>query len=1419
MSDFEAYASPWPSAAYSAEFFSSVTFRSVSELTYPTIAPEKSLVSFVFEVDVPANAAATVILPGEVIPHLSDVLNISSEMRHAYTQGMRSVAIHLSLPSGDIWRRYHFSKITLFKVINNKKIAIFAAQKLSHHIVSLNSMPTVLRERFLSQRIFTSIRGFHVTDFPLWKLSDLMEETWIEEDIMNALAELTYFKRAALTPSQNPPPYLYLPTKFLVDARYLFNQSPRVYSPELLSFRRRMLSTTVDLISLLSWLQDHYSAYILSDANLLHGDSLGHLAEVNDLVVLQWILAGIPRASPRSVREISVPQQNNTGITASTRWTSSTSGDFRNQALQDLIHYDQIASELTTAFVDWAEPCIPIDDSSEAPAFCGYADFNMYTPLETHPIHQFLTETRIRDIPVKPCGFTGKISLVDSLPSASLDVGHVNLELEDHEKPSSLQFSPRLPNFEIKLPRTPSDDKSIIDLISPPSSLKSKSKTLLPDHYIDLTSPSPSCNRSGVTSRPPLFKRSRTDSIEFISLPTTPEASLKAPPVLLPVTRLAVVKRARSDSIKIISDRILAKSDFKPLPSLHPPPTRRLPAVKRARTGSIEIIPPPTSAKLDLKPDVKFQRTDTPVSGVIRVGSFFKTWEAAQYAIYEREAALGHKWIRNQTKMKNNSICRITFRCHRQSTHTPKNSMAIDPSDRRRGQSSRVGCQAHVNVCKNPGGWHVSTIAFEHNHDRSIPIGGTISRPPTHEQRAAITDLARIPNLRRSQVMDIVKNHPEFSKPLEPRQISNIITKARSDSRNEISAAGGDFIAILAALKEKSDTAGWNYDVLTDETNTVTAVFWQSDTQVELGRRFHDILLNDNSYNRNNCGYPLNLGIIVDSYGKSRNVFQVIHAREDAQTHSWVLRCHVKSARAEPEVFGSDRDAALIRSATETLPTSLHIYCLHHTQGNVVQHSRRLLGASFGSFMQDFWATYRAVSPEEFDRLWNQLTSTYSAIKEYLDTELYPCRKQWAWAWISTTFTAGVRTTGRVESENRVTKAAVGAKTSAKQLYDFLNERSLQQTQQDYQRVRDSSRKQHDRPIESIFPGPLALLREHAGPFALHTCYGQMELSLTYRTDVVQLPDGIRHWNEYAIKTSTELGFNWEGGEERHGINAFTNDKAYISTRWLLRLISNRGHHIKHLLRVTRIGTSTIHYVAILSGGQYICDCCLKFHIGLVRARWYQNPDLDVSKVSAISLENVRLQQSREDVNFAQHAAVPMSNPLDAPIQARRTDTLPARAVFHETQAAIRNLSAHVQTQEHLDNLLEKIYSIQQDHNEELRRERLQDPLTIEHKEVEEVALYGRGKAGLKVGTAVSVVSLDIIARRALGFTGLRRIPDHDVAYIIEENFIDRHDSATSNPPTSRSLLPRSAAGSPQQGKWSTRTSSAVGVMDRDHQP
>lgn len=174
-----------------------------------------------------------------------------------------------------------------------------------------------------------------------------------------------------------------------------------------------------------------------------------------------------------------------------------------------------------------------------------------------------------------------------------------------------------------------------------------------------------------------------------------------------------------------------------------------------------------------------------------------------------------------------------------------------------------------------------------------------------------------------------------------------------------------------------------------------------------------------------------------------------LHQKEDTETHIWVLQEHLKGAEAPPEIFGSDRHPSLIAAARATIPTALHIYCLHHLTGNIAQNLRVKLGSDWGDFQQHFWAVYHAVSPDEFDRLWDLLTTRYPIAQPYLDEELYPCRQRWAYAWVGTVFTAGVRTTGRMESENRVNKAIGGPKKSIFQLYDGLNVRTNDQTQLD----------------------------------------------------------------------------------------------------------------------------------------------------------------------------------------------------------------------------------------------------------------------------------------------------------------------------------------------------------------------------------
>ncbi|KAG1856274.1 hypothetical protein C8R48DRAFT_566547, partial [Suillus tomentosus] len=180
-------------------------------------------------------------------------------------------------------------------------------------------------------------------------------------------------------------------------------------------------------------------------------------------------------------------------------------------------------------------------------------------------------------------------------------------------------------------------------------------------------------------------------------------------------------------------------------------------------------------------------------------------------------------------------------------------------------------------------------------------------------------------------------------------------------------------------------------------------------------------------------------------------------------------------------------------------------------------------------------------------------------------------------------------------------------------------------------------------------------------------------------------------------------------------VNNFGNDTAYIGTKWLLRLLASRGLEVIHLLKVMNRGTRATHFLAMLPENLYACDCCmgmnlgipcrhyfqvltrmptLSFHIGLVRARWYQDQSLDVTIIPVISLDNVARGTSLR--SQPQNSLVNVSNPLDSSAPHLRpgsqpTRTLNAREVYHEAQEALKPLLNGVITQEDLDDLKEEL--------------------------------------------------------------------------------------------------------------------------------
>ncbi|KDQ25023.1 hypothetical protein PLEOSDRAFT_1067696, partial [Pleurotus ostreatus PC15] len=897
--EYETYSRPSSTQKYSSEYFSTLTFAQAANLDYPPILPLNSIPSWVWHTDVPGSASANLVLPSDIVPHLADLQPILKKMPEAFNLGSRSVILKIVANGEEKHVHYHFAKINLFRLINNNEIAVNSAQRLVRELST--SLPAASLVHLQQQRVSAPIHGFFGSAFPLWKLGCLLDENWLEEDVLNAIAEMTYFCEAARSPVPTRiPSILYLPTSFFNDTKQLFTlPTGRAYSAELLNLRCRLEQTAVSAIGFIVWHADHFAAYYTAGAGqLYHGDSLSLPPHTELLEMLKWVFDGLwtEFEAPGEIIQGAVGQQGSgnggdgsCGVAAHNfiessidptipRWQGQYSANFRMRMLLDLVIYHEIATVAAEASLqNWWFPCIELVGYQEISGFTGYQDFNMYAPTPSHPIYAFLARER----PTLSI-FIPSLPLVDGLDTAQITHGTAMSPLP----------SPFGQKMQVKLERSPS-----LEILT------------------DFQPVTPTFR--GVKREP---------SVEIISPTSSHTRNLKA--------------RFRSPSITIISP---------------PKPTKK----QRKMKQELDDIKP---SALTWKQEIDLASRDISVAlGVIRTGATFDSLEHAQQAILQAEASLGHIWRVGQSKQDTSGKKRkVTLRCRRYQLPSQNHLLNIDPSDHRTGNSIRTNCSAHVNINRvgKTSVWHITTVDLQHNHGREIPEGGHIRRPATNDQKELITQLAVGPiRYNRSQVMNIC-NTQFTDNILEPRQISSLMTTARKQAKDEIVGHGGDMAAILAALEEKAELEGYRYKIKLDENQKVTGLWWQSGIMNGLLVRYSDILINDNTANRNDCGYALGIGIIIDNFGKSRNIWYAIMEEENIDHHSWILRCHLEAATKPPEVFASDRDHALITAVANIMPLTFHLYCLHHLNGNVSQAIRSTIGSEWTRFNNMFWSAY-----------------------------------------------------------------------------------------------------------------------------------------------------------------------------------------------------------------------------------------------------------------------------------------------------------------------------------------------------------------------------------------------------------------------------------------------------------------------------
>ncbi|KAJ3911610.1 hypothetical protein F5877DRAFT_85747, partial [Lentinula edodes] len=531
------YCNPAHHAAFSNDFFHELTFARALEVSIPAIAPEGCLLGWIFDVGIPSTKAATVIIPGKIIPHLNDLLPIIRAMESAYVEGKRSVQMHMRVSGQESVRSYHFSKIRLFISVSNNAPSVSAAHRLvdALSVPSTFTLSTELLSRFMHEKLQHQIRGFTAT-CSLWNLVCLLDEEWLYDDILNCLSELLYFRLAASTKSESSevPSFMFLSTRFLEDTRSVFRYA------------------------------GHYAAYFCDGAAVFqHGDSLHHPPASDICDVLNWVLADI--FPPKTVCTGSIALQpgsgqgsGSCGIAAfnfiecrvnkcASEWTPVVSSAFHQKMLIDIITYHFIATD-----APGVATCVPSDTpSSSVDALSGYVDYNLTCPTELHPIHMFISSSireqktltpwvgNLLTMPNHSTKLLGSPILFTSASMASTSPRHIMMPDVFKRKPlgeitrpqKRLRFDSTPPNSRSLFIKSPDQSPSVI-LVSPPiSSRRQVGNQPYPRSPVKWEIRSPSI----VSISPPTYKKvERSPSITLTSPPKvfkqSPSLILISPP-------------------------------------------------------------------------------------------------------------------------------------------------------------------------------------------------------------------------------------------------------------------------------------------------------------------------------------------------------------------------------------------------------------------------------------------------------------------------------------------------------------------------------------------------------------------------------------------------------------------------------------------------------------------------------------------------------------------------------------------------------------------------------------------------------------------------------------------------------------------------------------------------------------------------